>query len=90
MIARRDVVKCFSCDIAIYDWKRSVNVMYGTYNGVYCMAVLTSYKSQNASKDTINNDKERIQRIQYSPNWWSDGYVMRFHAEKSQNGTLTI
>ena len=79
----------FLCDIAMQDWKRSGNVMYGRCNGVFYMITMSSCVSKNTSKDSINNSTERIQRIQYSPYWWFDDSDIHFGAVKSRDGTLT-
>ena len=84
-ISYRNFVRFFSCN----DWTRSVSVMYGRYNEMYYMAILTSFKSKNASKDPIINAKERIQRIQHSPNCWSDRSKMKVMVRKVDLYLLT-
>ena len=91
MIARRDVVRFLSGDVVLQKW--DVNVTYRVYlfvyNGVAC---IMKNKLKFANKVPVNNDRERTQRIQHSPDWWSnppgalsqDNSNKHFHTTESQ------
>ena len=98
MIARCDVVRCFSCNVVVQDWERSFSVTYHIHKDVYygvpnIMSIKhqLSWKSKGANEVLVNNDKEQIKLIQHSPDWWSnppwvssDDSDKRFHEAQSQ------
>ena len=93
MIARRDV-RFLSDDVVLQRW--GISIMYHVhpfvYNEVVCTMKSQKYSLKFANKVPVNNDRERTQRIQHSPDWWSnppgalsqDDSDKHFHAAESQ------
>ena len=63
MIARRDVVKCFSCNVVVQDWERSDNVIDEHHrHSPKCSFLL------NFSSSKVNDDQKSIDKIPFQSN----------------------
>jgi len=54
MIARRDVVRCFSCKVVVQDWERSDNVISEHYRHSPSCSFLKSFSSTKANNELFS------------------------------------
>ena len=73
MIARRDIVRCHSCNVVVQDWERNDNVIDEhrrlSPNCYFLQNLFSSSKANNARN---GDNQDHIPGIHYPPSWWSN------------------